>query len=111
MFITLFYLSQLEGGVIDVEDVSSRGKNAAAEPEDDPNALKLSVQRKGVREKHTVSIRPHEQISVLISKISEDLKIPYASIKLMFDGEVLDANQTVTDYDLEGDECLDLILK
>lgn len=102
---------QTEGGVIDVEDVSSRAQNAAAEPEEDPSALKLSVQRKGVREKHTVFIRPHEQISVLVSKLSEDLKIPYASIKLMFDGDVLDVNQTATDCDLEGDECIDLIVK
>lgn len=105
-------VSSLEGGVMDEADVASdAAQNANSDVQADPNALKLQVQRKGVREKHTVYAYPHEKISVLISKLSEDLKIPVSSIKLVFDGDHLSPDSTPNDYELEGDECIDLIEK
>lgn len=95
--------------MIDEADVTSQGgQGTDGKVHEDPNALKLQVQRKGVREKHTVYVYPHEKISVLISKLSEDLKIPVTSIKLMFDGEPLLPDETPNDHDMEGDECIDL---
>ncbi|XP_034253619.1 uncharacterized protein LOC117652646 isoform X2 [Thrips palmi] len=103
-------VSSLEGGVIDEADVPSHGaQNADSEAQEDPNALRLQVQRKGMRDKHTVYVYPHEKISVLISKLSEDLKIPVSSFKLKFDGDFLSPDSTPNDHDMEGDECIDLI--
>ncbi|KAK3926666.1 hypothetical protein KUF71_015002 [Frankliniella fusca] len=104
-------VSSLEGGVIDASDVASKvTQNGEDQQDEDPNALKLSIQRKGVKEKHTVFTYPHEKISVLMSKLSEELKIPYSTIKLMFDGDHLSPDSTPADYELEGDECIDLVV-
>lgn len=103
-------LGFFEGGITDVASASSRiSQSEDSGNQEDPDAIKLSVQRKGVKEKHTVYIRPQEKISVLISKLSEDLKIPFNSIKLMFDGCILPPTSTPEDEELEGDECIDLI--
>lgn len=104
-------VSSLEGGIIDAVNVATRSTNNADEQaEEDPNALKLSIQRKGIKEKHTVFTYPHEKISVLMSKLSEQLNIPYSSIKLMFDGEQLSPDSTPEDNEIEGDECIDLVV-
>lgn len=103
-------VSSLEGGVVDAP-TSHTLQNLDNKAQEDPNALKLQIQRSGVREKHVVYTYPHEKISVMISKLSEELNIPAASIKLMFDGDELSPDSTPNDHDMEGDECVDLITK
>lgn len=84
-------------------------ENADSESQVNPNALKLFIQRKGVKEKHAVYTYPHEKISVLMSKVSEDLKIPTSEFLLKFDGDPLLPDQTPESLDMEGEECIDLV--
>lgn len=83
--------------------------NVDSESQANPDSLKLFIQRKGVKEKHAVYTSPHEKISVLMCKLSEDLKIPTSAFLLKFDGDPLLPDQTPESLDMEGDECIDLV--
>lgn len=55
-------------------------------------------------------LRKEERLGILRDKYAKEIDADPNSIKLMFDGDILDLNETPENCDLEGDECIDVVI-
>lgn len=76
------------------------------------NVLKLKLQtsdRRGRQDKW-VYMRMNKTFETTVEEYAVEIGIPSTGIRIKFEGELLNLKSTPADYDLEGEECLDLIL-
>lgn len=78
------------------------GKNPELE-----NACKIKVQ---ISDKKSVSIilKNNDTFEVLLQKCSKELGIEESKMKFLFDGDVVDLEDTPETLDLDNEECFDL---
>lgn len=81
---------------------------AAASKKRDSNKIKLKIQSDKLKRPLQIDIMKADKFRILFIKCSEELNVGIDQLKLSFDGELLDANDTPADLDLEGGEAIDL---
>ncbi|OXU27156.1 hypothetical protein TSAR_012789 [Trichomalopsis sarcophagae] len=99
----------LDGGVVSAEIVKKNKTNSKNEVQE--NACKIKIQLLDKRTL-TMSLKNDEPFTSLLKKCSAELGIPEAKIKLYFDGDLIDEEETPESLDIDEEACIDLkILK
>ncbi|XP_017017471.2 DNA repair protein Rad60 [Drosophila kikkawai] len=76
-----------------------------------PRKFQLKVQAAKWKHPLVVSIKKKDPFKVLYIKCAEELNVEARLIKLFFDGDLLDPEDTPKNQDMEGNEMIDLELK
>ncbi|XP_013100989.2 uncharacterized protein LOC106082803 [Stomoxys calcitrans] len=76
-----------------------------------PNEISVKVQSDKWKRPLQIDLLKTDKFRILYIKCSEELKVGIEQLKLSFDGELLELNDTPADLDLEGGEVIDLRLR
>ncbi|XP_003428226.1 uncharacterized protein CG4449 [Nasonia vitripennis] len=99
----------LDGGVVSAEIVKKNKTNSKNEVQE--TACKIKIQLLDKRTL-TMNLKNDEPFTSLLKKCSTELGIPEAKIKLYFDGDLIDEEETPESLDIDEEACIDLkILK
>ncbi|KAL7306721.1 hypothetical protein TKK_0001390 [Trichogramma kaykai] len=99
-------VDMFEGGILSAELVRNHKNNANKQgPIDDSIKIKIQTFDKKTLQ---MTLKPDEPFNLLIQKCSEELKIAASKIKLYFDGEQIDSEETPKDLDIDDEACIDL---
>jgi len=80
-------------------------------PAEAEEMLEIKVQMVERRaDKVTVRLRPMETMAKVYCAVAESMDVPDDTIRLHFDGFLVDRAQTAEDLDLEGGEVFDCVL-
>jgi Ubiquitin-2 like Rad60 SUMO-like len=92
----------------DLQVASKLDTSLLAEAEE---MLEIKVQMVERRaDKVTVRLRPMEPMAKVYCAVAESMDVPDDTIRLHFDGFLVDRAQTAEDLDLEGGEVFDCVL-
>ena len=87
--------------------VKSMGPSVSRPQKRDENLILLKIQSDKWKKPLELNIAKDQKMKVLIIKCSEELKCSAGKLKLFFDGERIDLEDTPEDLDLEGGEMID----
>jgi len=71
----------------------------------------VKVQKAGMKQHAQFRLSPDDTISVLIEGFCKKFSFPPETITLQFDGEDMDKNKTLRDYDIENEDLIDAVQK
>ncbi|KAI8130933.1 Uncharacterized protein FF38_03608 [Lucilia cuprina] len=90
---------------------NSPGAVTAATKKRDANKITLKIQSDKWKRPLQIDLMKTDKFRILYIKCAEELKVALDHLKLSFDGELLELNDTPADLDLEGGEAIDLRIK
>ncbi|ALC46382.1 CG4449, partial [Drosophila busckii] len=76
-----------------------------------PKRFQLKVQGDKWKRPLIIKMKPSETFKILYIKCSEEINCDVHDFKLLFDGELLELDDTPTNQDMEGNEMIDLRMK
>ncbi|KAM7362062.1 DNA repair protein Rad60 [Cochliomyia hominivorax] len=90
---------------------TSPGAVAANAKKRDANKITLKIQSDKWKRPLQIDLMKTDKFRILYIKCAEELKLSLDHLKLSFDGELLELNDTPQDLDMEGGEAIDLRIK
>ncbi|XP_059487211.1 DNA repair protein Rad60 [Neocloeon triangulifer] len=84
----------------------------SAQEDENKGLIEIKVQLRDRRvEKLSLFVRTDENFSKLYCQVAEKLEVPVEKLRLLFEGDVVEQEQTAGDLDLEGGEVMDCIIQ
>lgn len=94
----------IEGGI----ESKASCDRVEAVGEKNPDSVCLKVQNADRKGMLNINISRYDKMSVLMHKYAKEKNVNLEKLKFLFDGEILDPNETPVDLDLDGGECIDV---
>ncbi|KAK2575876.1 hypothetical protein KPH14_007247 [Odynerus spinipes] len=99
--IGLSIIDILEGGIVDENMIAQKEQNI------EENICQIKVQTAN-KESIIVPLKKNQPFKILIASCARQWNVSESSIKLYFDGESINVNDTPESLDLEQEACIDL---
>lgn len=90
--------------------MSPDDENKTKKKRRDKNVITIRIQSDGLKKPLDVDIDKTKKFSILLWKFADTLKCDGEKLKLKFDGEWIEPNETPMDLDMEGGEMIDCVL-
>lgn len=74
------------------------------------DSVRLQVQAKGIRQKFKVTILKSEPLLKVIIAFATKHNYDISLLKMYFDGELVDSSLTPLDFDMEDEDCIDMVV-
>ncbi|KAH8243353.1 hypothetical protein KR032_006641 [Drosophila birchii] len=91
--------------------ISSKGDNHQEDLTKKPRKFQLKVQAAKWKQPLVVALKKKDPFKILYIKCAEELNVEARLIKLFFDGDLLDPEDTPKNQEMEGNEMIDLEMK
>lgn len=104
MFLFIIIFISPEGGI----ESKASCDRVEAVGEKNPDSVCLKVQNADRKGMLNINISRYDKMSVLMHKYAKEKNVNLEKLKFLFDGEILDPNETPVDLDLDGGECIDV---
>ncbi len=76
----------------------------------DPDIIRLKLQSTEKSGCVTLEINKHSPLKELRAQYAIKMNLNVSQVKFKFDGEILDLDETPVDLELEGGECIDVLV-
>lgn len=95
-----------------VTQETSKSRSNSTE-DDDPNSISIKIRSNLDTRAHSVTMKISklDQLSVLMVRYANDLKLPFKKLIFEFDGDRLNGTETAVDLEMENDSLIDVKVK